>query len=161
MKRHAVIALLCAATAADALAPNLLSRRGFAAKCSVVLTTGVAGGFLTSPEQARAVEYNVESTGVGADRNAVDEPQPQQMVMPGKLDVNAATVTEYKVLRGLYPSVAGKIASHGPYDSIRDVYKMADFTKAEAALFKSYEKDFEALPPGRMFVERINQRQSV
>lgn len=65
------------------------------------------------------------------------------------------------MLRGLYPSVAGKIASHGPYDSIRDLYKKADFTKAEAALFKSYEKDFEALPPGRMFVERINQRQSV
>ena len=78
-----------------------------------------------------------------------------------QLDVNSATVTEYKQLKGLYPAVAGKVASHGPYASISDVYKLADFSPAEAKLFKQHQGDFTVLPPGRMFIERINQRQSL
>jgi len=79
----------------------------------------------------------------------------------GKLDVNSASVSDYKQLRGMYPGVAGKIASHGPYGSINDVYKLAEFTPAEAKTFKSNQQDFIVLPPGRMFIERINQRQSL
>mmetsp|Transcript_19282 Transcript_19282/g.61998 ORF Transcript_19282/g.61998 Transcript_19282/m.61998 type:complete len:85 (-) Transcript_19282:208-462(-) len=83
----------------------------------------------------------------------------QQMAPPGKLDVNAATVTEYKAFKGLYPRVAGKIASHGPYDAVRDVYKYLD--DGETRAFKKHEQSFVALPPSRQFLERINQRQSL
>lgn len=104
---------------------------------------------------------SIESTGVGADRNFVPRMrlEPQQLAPPGKLDVNAASVVEYKKLAGLYPRVAGKIASHGPYTDVKDVYKVLD--KTEAALFRKYQTNFVALPPGRQFIERINQRQSL
>ena len=78
------LGLLLASTI-DALS---VTRRGLAARVGAAVTGGGAASVL-------AYEFNVESTGVGADRNALDAPQPQQMVMPGKLDVNSATVTEY------------------------------------------------------------------
>ncbi|KAH8051771.1 hypothetical protein JL722_10605 [Aureococcus anophagefferens] len=156
-----------------------MTRRGIAARVGVAVTTGE---FLRTRDARAAYDYDVESTGVGADRNAVDAPQPQQMVMPGsaaprprapsprpetpsprpaELDVNSATVTEYKQFAGMYPSVAGKIASHGPYGSIGDVDKLANFSPTEAKIFKANQKEFTVLPPGRMFIERINQRQSL
>lgn len=172
MKRHqCLLAAVALLSAADALAPqlvaradSLVTRKGFAAKLGVAVAGAVAlPALVAEPERARAADFDVESTGVGADRNAVFDnvPQPQQMAMPGKLDVNSATVTEYKQLKGLYPAVAGKVASHGPYASISDVYKLADFSPAEAKLFKQHQGDFTVLPPGRMFIERINQRQSL
>lgn len=114
------------------------------------------------PCVAHAELESLETTGVGSDRNFVKGdriPQPQQSAPEGKLDVNAATVVEYKAMRGLYPKVAGKIASHGPYQDVKDVYKF--LSKDEAALFRKNEASFVALPPGRMFLERINQRQSL
>ena len=57
-----------------------ITRRGVAARVGVAVTTGE---FLRTRDARAAYDYDVESTGVGADRNAVDAPQPQQMVMPG------------------------------------------------------------------------------
>jgi len=68
--------------------------------------------------------------------------------------------TEYMQFRGMYPSAAGKIASHGPYNAVKDIYKISGITSHDKELFKKYEKEFTVLPPGRMFDERINQRQS-
>ena len=62
--------------------------------------------------------------------------------------------------RGMYPSAAGKIASHGPYKSVKDIYKIAGISDHDKEMFKRYEKELTVLPPGRMFDERINQRQS-
>ncbi|KAH8073724.1 hypothetical protein JL720_10794 [Aureococcus anophagefferens] len=134
-----------------------MTRRGVAARVGVAVTTGE---FLRTRDARAAYDYDVESTGVGADRNAVDAPQPQQMVMPGSARA-AATVTEYKQFAGMYPSVAGKIASHGPFGPIGDVCKLANFSPTEAKIFKANQKEFTVLPPGRMFIERINQRQSL
>ena len=106
---------------------------------------------------------SVASSGVGADRNFMVESrekiEPQQYAPADKLDVNAAPVTDYKMFEGLYPRVAGKIASNGPYGSVKDVYKVLD--KTETRAFRQHEQHFVALPPGRQFIERINQRQSL
>ncbi|KAJ1452628.1 hypothetical protein M885DRAFT_568418 [Pelagophyceae sp. CCMP2097] len=120
---------------------------------------------------------SLDTTGVGADRNFVkgaEQQEPQHSAPQGMLDVppastnrgrraaaqvNAASVTEYKPLKGLYPKVAGKIASHGPYAKVHDVYKY--LTASEAKLFRAQERSFVALKPGRLFQERINQRQSL
>ena len=77
-----------------------------------------------------------------------------QQATGGRLDLNSAYVTDYKVLRGLYPTIAGKIASHGPYKRVKDVYNMAGLTKEQGALFRKYEKEFTVNPPGRGFLER-------
>ena len=94
-----------------------VTRRGLAR----VIGGGVS---FTGAALARAEPYDLskmDSVGVGAERNNLDfapGSQPQQMASPGKLDVNAASVTEYKQFRGLYPSVAGKVASHGPSGAV-------------------------------------------
>lgn len=58
------------------------------------------------------------------------------------------------------PHAAGKIASHGPYATVKDIYDIPGITNHDKYVFKLYETELVALPPGRMFRERINQRQS-
>ena len=51
-------------------------------------------------------------------------------------------------------------ASHGPYANVRDLYKIPGLSSHDIAMFDKYKKELTVLPPGRMFDERINQRQS-
>lgn len=60
----------------------------------------------------------------------------------------------------LDPTAAGKIASHGPYASVKDIYQIPGVTDHDKFIFKKYQAELTVLPPGRMFDERINQRQS-
>ena len=48
--------------------------------------------------------------------------------MGGKVDINTARMEDYKEMTGMYPTVADKIASNGPYKSVKDIYKIRDFT---------------------------------
>jgi hypothetical protein len=52
------------------------------------------------------------------------------------------------------------IASHGPYNSVQDIYKIPDLTENDKRVFKKYERFFTVNPPGRAFDERINARVS-
>jgi photosystem II PsbU protein len=61
---------------------------------------------------------------------------------------------------GMFPHAAGKIASHGPYETVSDIYKIEGLTENDKVVFKKYEKYFTANPPGRAFKERINARVS-
>ena len=61
---------------------------------------------------------------------------------------------------GMYPHAAGLIASHGPYETVKDIYKIKGVTANDKAMFKKYENEFTVNPPGRMFDERINERVS-
>jgi len=64
-------------------------------------------------------------------------------------------------LRGMFPHAAGKIASHGPYAQVKDIYKIEDLSEHELKMFKTYEKEFTVNPPSyRTFNERINARVS-
>mmetsp|Transcript_35738 Transcript_35738/g.86483 ORF Transcript_35738/g.86483 Transcript_35738/m.86483 type:complete len:154 (+) Transcript_35738:136-597(+) len=86
--------------------------------------------------------------------------EPQQQATDGKFDLNSAFVGEYKVLRGMFPTAAGKIASHGPYKKVKDIYKIPGLTDHDIAMFKQYENEFSVHIPGRSFYERINARVS-
>lgn len=55
---------------------------------------------------------------------------------------------------------AGKIASHGPYKKVKDIYKIPGLNEHDLAMFKKYEKEFTVKIPGRTFDERINARVS-
>jgi len=61
---------------------------------------------------------------------------------------------------GMYPTAAGKIASNGPYPSVADIYKIPNLTENDKKMFKKYESELTANPPGRAFDERINARVS-
>ena len=99
---------------------------------------------------------------IGAEKNAISDYEivAAQQATGGRLDVNSALVTDYKRLRGMYPHAAGQIASHGPYASIAELNAIPTATAKDKALFKKYRDELVALPPGRMFNERINGRQS-
>lgn len=99
---------------------------------------------------------------VGPEKNAISdfEVVPSQVVQPGLLDVNNALVTDFKKLPGMYPHAAGLIASNGPYRSLDDLMHLHGANDHDKELFRKYRKQLTVLPPGRMFNERINARQS-
>eukprot|EP00545_Synedropsis_sp_CCMP1620_P012995 CAMPEP_0119004848 /NCGR_PEP_ID=MMETSP1176-20130426/1389_1 /TAXON_ID=265551 /ORGANISM="Synedropsis recta cf, Strain CCMP1620" /LENGTH=167 /DNA_ID=CAMNT_0006956603 /DNA_START=42 /DNA_END=545 /DNA_ORIENTATION=+ len=68
----------------------------------------------------------------------------EQRSVTDKLDVNNAAVADYMQFPGMYPTIGGKIANNGPYKSVKDVYKLKDFSKEEKAKIKEYEKELTA-----------------
>jgi len=73
------------------------------------------------------------------------------------IDVNNANVRAYLKLPGMYPNVAGKIASNGPYKSVGDLYNIKGLSGAEKDMIKKYESRFTALAPSADYViDRIN-----
>ena len=66
----------------------------------------------------------------------------------------------YKAFPGFFPHAAGKVASHGPYVSVSDIYKIPGLTEHDKAIFRKYDKYLTANPPGRSLSERINSRVS-
>ena len=76
---------------------------------------------------------------------ADNELVPTQILHPSKLDVNNSPVADYMKFPGMYPTIAGKIANHGPYTSVKDIYKTLSST--EGATAKKYENYFVASKP--------------
>jgi len=73
------------------------------------------------------------------------------------IDINNANVRAYIKLQGLYPTVAGKIASNGPYKAVSDLYNIPGLSGAEKDLIKKYEPRFVAKEPSADYViDRIN-----
>lgn len=54
--------------------------------------------------------------------------------------------SDYKNLKGMYPSAAEKLASNGPYNSVKDIYKIKDLTGKFHRWVASYFKLPEFLP---------------
>jgi photosystem II PsbU protein len=73
------------------------------------------------------------------------------------VDLNNANVRVYLKMPGLYPTVAGKLASHGPYKTVSDIYNIEGLSGAEKDLMKKYESRFTVTPPSADYViDRIN-----
>jgi len=73
------------------------------------------------------------------------------------VDVNNANVRVYLKMPGLYPTIAGKIASNGPYNSVGDIYNIKGLTGKEKEILKKYESRFVAKSPSADYViDRIN-----
>jgi photosystem II PsbU protein len=70
----------------------------------------------------------------------------EQRTITSKLDINNAAVADYMQFPGMYPTIGGKIANNGPYNSVRDVYKLKLLSKAEKAAIKKYESKLTATP---------------
>ena len=71
--------------------------------------------------------------------------------------MNNANVRAYLKMPGLYPTVAGKIVSNGPYKSVGELYNIPGLSGAEKDLLKKYESRFTALPPQADYViDNIN-----
>jgi photosystem II PsbU protein len=73
------------------------------------------------------------------------------------VDINNANVRVYLKMPGMYPTVAGKVASGGPYSSVSDVYNIPGLTGKEKEILKKYESRFVAKKPEADYViDKIN-----
>ena len=74
-----------------------------------------------------------------------------------KIDLNNANVRAYLKVPGFYPSIAGKIASQGPYKTVADVYNIQGLTSKEKDVIKKEEGRLLVLDvKPEYFIDRIN-----
>jgi len=73
------------------------------------------------------------------------------------VDINNANVQAYRQFRGMFPTAAGFIATHGPYKEVADLYKIPQLPEECKAIIKKYEKQFIVLPYNEAYgLDRIN-----
>lgn len=73
------------------------------------------------------------------------------------VDVNNANIRVYLKMPGMYPKVAAKIVSNGPYSSVGDLYNIPGLSGEEKAVIKKYESRFTAQKPAADYViDRVN-----
>nr|C0HJG3.1 RecName: Full=Photosystem II extrinsic protein U, chloroplastic; Short=PsbU; AltName: Full=Photosystem II 12 kDa extrinsic protein; Short=PS II complex 12 kDa extrinsic protein; AltName: Full=Protein PYP2; Flags: Precursor [Neopyropia yezoensis] len=63
------------------------------------------------------------------------------------IDINNANVRAYAKYPGMYPTVAGLIATNGPFETVSDLYKIPGLTDLQIATLKKYEDKLVALTP--------------
>ena len=68
------------------------------------------------------------------------------------VDINNANVRVYLKMPGVYPNLAAKIVSNGPYKSVSDLYNIPGLSGSEKDLLKKYETRLTALPPSAEYV---------
>jgi photosystem II PsbU protein len=74
-----------------------------------------------------------------------------------QVDLNNANIRAYIKMPGMYPSVAGKIVSNGPFTTVADVYAIKGLSEKEKSVLKKYESRFVVLEPQVMYgIDRIN-----
>lgn len=73
------------------------------------------------------------------------------------VDVNNANVRAYLKMPGMYPTIAGKIASGGPFSSVGDIYNIPGLSGKEKDIIKKYESRFTTRAPAADYtIDRIN-----
>jgi len=140
-----VLALFAAAAAFQAAGMRGSSRVTLSMKNDVqkVLAAGILGaGMLLGGGNARAeVDYEGIKFLGGGD----------------KIDLNNANVRAYLKVPGMYPNLAGKVASQGPYKTVADVYSIPGLSGKEKDVLKSNENRFVTLEvKPEYFIDRIN-----
>lgn len=74
-----------------------------------------------------------------------------------KVDLNNANIRAYLDFPGMYPTVASKVVTHGPYKTVGDIYNIPGLTNAEKDVLKKYESKFVVLDPKPEYVlDKIN-----
>mmetsp|Transcript_7045 Transcript_7045/g.21515 ORF Transcript_7045/g.21515 Transcript_7045/m.21515 type:complete len:139 (+) Transcript_7045:48-464(+) len=133
MQRFVLLSLVCGAAAFSAP-----TRREFFQKTAAALT-------VAAPVAVEVANADVDYAGV------------PYLGGSAKVDINNANVRVYAKLPGMYPTVAGKITTNGPYKAVSDVYNIKGLSSKEKDIIKKYESRLVALDPSPMYViDRIN-----
>jgi len=74
-----------------------------------------------------------------------------------KVDINNANIQAYRQFPGMYPTVAGKIVTHGPYNTVQDLYNIEGMTDQLKGILKKYEGNLLVLPVSpAYYLDRLN-----
>jgi len=71
------------------------------------------------------------------------------------IDINNANVRAYAKYPGMYPTVAGILATNGPYESVSDVFKIPGLTERQVNTLKKYQDKLVALTPTPEYVRSL------
>jgi len=131
---------------------------GFAAMAASVGLGAVAGWLSRRENQASAAAAAAVLAATPLAASAmVDYEGVEFLGGSDKVDINNANVQAYRQFPGFYPTAAGKIATHGPYKTVKDIYDIPDLAEPTKAIFAKYEKNLVCLPVSQAyFIDRIN-----
>ncbi|MEO0770459.1 MAG: photosystem II complex extrinsic protein PsbU [Cyanobacteria bacterium J06649_4] len=86
---------------------------------------------LTGAEFATALNGLTLVANAGGEelRNSVDD--KLATAYGNKIDVNNTNIASFRKYRGLYPTIAGKVVSNAPYDSVEDILNIPGLREVE------------------------------
>ncbi|MBE9076878.1 photosystem II complex extrinsic protein PsbU [Romeria aff. gracilis LEGE 07310] len=103
-----------------------------------LLLGGLVGGW---PQPAMAKQL----------RNAVDDKLATDY--GSKIDVNNTNIAAFTKYRGLYPTIASKIVTNAPYDSLQDVLEIPGLSPVEKDRIEQNMDVFTITEPDPALVE--------
>jgi photosystem II PsbU protein len=62
-----------------------------------------------------------------------------------KVDLNNANIRAYLKIPGLYPTIASKIVTNGPFKTVADIYNIPGLSAGEKEILKKAESRFVTL----------------
>jgi len=84
-------------------------------------------------------------------RNSVDDKLATEY--GNKIDVNNTNIASFRKHRGLYPTIAGKVVSNAPYESIDDVLNIPNLSDVERDRLEQNMDIFTISAPDPALVE--------
>ena len=84
-------------------------------------------------------------------RNSVDDKLATEY--GSKIDVNNTNIAAFRKHRGLYPTIAGKVVSNAPYDSVEDILEIPGLKQIEKDRLQQNMDVFTISDPDPALVE--------
>ena len=84
-------------------------------------------------------------------RNSVDDKLATEY--GSKIDVNNTNIMAFRKYRGLYPTIAGKVISNAPYDSVEDILNIPGLRQVEKDRLQQHMDAFTISDPNPALVE--------
>merc|ERR1712137_127671 len=120
---------------------------------------GALLGWLNSRRQQAASVAAAAAVAVapGAANAIVDFDGVEFLGGSDKVDINNANIQAYRQFPGFFPTAAGIIGTHGPYEKVADIYKIPNLDPRIVEIFKKYEASLVCNPASpAYFIDRIN-----
>lgn len=139
---------LCTLVAVGVLVSALIFGNAEAATASTLLTGQLTSQLTSQLTGSFAVLANAGGKEL---RNSVDDKLATEY--GSKIDVNNTNIAAFRKFRGLYPTIAGKVVSNAPYDSIDDVLRIPGLSQVEKDRLEQNMDIFTISAPDPALVE--------
>ncbi len=115
-------------------------KRGMKQALGTLVAFGILMGSLLLGNAQPVLALQLDATSMGGTalianaggkelRNSVDDKLATDY--GSKIDINNTNIASFRKFRGLYPTIAGKVVSNAPYDSIDDVLRIPGLSDVE------------------------------
>ncbi|MGB3293798.1 MAG: photosystem II complex extrinsic protein PsbU [Phormidesmis sp.] len=111
-----------------------------------VMATGMGGDLAFSSGAALLANAGGQEL-----RNSIDDKLATEY--GSKIDVNNTNIAAFRKYRGLYPTIAGKVVSNAPYDSVKDILEIPGLRQVEKDRLQQNMDVFTISDPDPALVE--------